>query len=110
MYSCLSPATHPPPWTRMADGNGPAPSGTCASSVSRTPLTSAYTTSLSSAARAWRDSNTMIGSTPETRPTLLNMRWFLIGFEPFLWPIEDWQIASPAAMPDEFLGEYPGEI
>src|ERR1700680_306062 len=110
MYSCLSPATHPPPWTRMAVGNGPAPSGTCPSSVSRTRLTSAYTTSLSSAARAWKDSQTIIGSPAETRPTLLNMRSFLIVFEPFVWPIEGVQRVSPAAMADEFLPEYPGEI
>jgi hypothetical protein len=56
------------------------------------------------------DSNTMIGSTPETRTTLLTMRWSFIVFGPFLWPIEDWQIVSPATMADELLGEYPGEI
>src|SRR3954468_8914206 len=50
MNFCLSPATQPPPWTRMAAGNGPEPSGTCASRVREKPSGLANSMSLESAA------------------------------------------------------------
>src|ERR1035441_9788081 len=64
MYCCLSPATHPPPCTSTAAGNGPTPSGTCASIVSRTPSTSENCTFLKSAAPAAnQNATTNVGHT-----------------------------------------------
>src|SRR5579859_1754222 len=51
MYCCLSPATNPPPCTRIAAGKGPFPSGRETSMVRATPSTRAYTTSFRSSAR-----------------------------------------------------------
>src|SRR5689334_19749867 len=42
----LLPSSNPPPCTRMAAGNGPAPSGTCRSSSNFLPPASPYATSL----------------------------------------------------------------
>src|ERR1700679_1364362 len=41
----LLPSSKPPPWTRMAAGNGPGPSGTCRSSSTGLPPGRAYSTS-----------------------------------------------------------------
>src|ERR1700733_15241197 len=42
----LLPSSNPPPWTRMAAGNGPGPSGTCRSSSTGLPPGRADLTSL----------------------------------------------------------------
>src|ERR1700677_2015126 len=41
----LLPSSNPPPWTRMAAGNGPGPSGMCRSSSTGLPPGLAYSTS-----------------------------------------------------------------